>query len=253
MVFFWVDDKFHEHRKPAQAGLEAVGLWSLAGSYCGDNLTDGFVPERVLSRWATPAKGKRLALALVAAGLWFPDEHDGEAGWRFHDWHLRNPDAASVKAKRDAESAAGSLGNHRRWHLKRGITVPDCEHCRVPDREGDRGGESPPNPPVPSRPSSVVTPVSHLPALDAIDDDGWEKIRELTRGDDAHARRVAEDILTAADGVKRPLAYVVKAIRNEPERYRARPRATKGTECPSHPGQHADNCGGCAADRKAAS
>lgn len=84
MTWFRVDDKLHDHRKTRAAGLEAIGLWSLAGSWCADNLTDGFVPADVLGRW-----GRRtpdLARRLVGAGLWVEDSQNGERGYRFHDW-----------------------------------------------------------------------------------------------------------------------------------------------------------------------
>ena len=63
------------HRRQHRAVLAAV----LALSWCGDNRTDGWVPE-----YALPAiMAKRSDVApLVAVGLWTEDV----GGWWIHDW-----------------------------------------------------------------------------------------------------------------------------------------------------------------------
>jgi hypothetical protein len=68
MTWFKVDDSFHSHLKVLAAEPAALGLWVVAGSWCGANLTDGFIPDHVLPRLipsSTP-----LALQLVDCGLW---------------------------------------------------------------------------------------------------------------------------------------------------------------------------------------
>lgn len=83
MSWFPVDDAFHSHPKARKAGMEAVGLWTLAGSHCMAYLTDGFVAD-----WWVKDKPKGVPLAkrLVAAGLWTVGECDAEQGFWFHDW-----------------------------------------------------------------------------------------------------------------------------------------------------------------------
>jgi hypothetical protein len=83
-----------------------MGVWVLAGSWCGNNLTDGFVPREILSRWGTPKD----AQALVAAGLWEQAEQDGEKGWRFHNWTDFQPSKADEEAKSRLKSEAGRKG-----------------------------------------------------------------------------------------------------------------------------------------------
>lgn len=153
-MWFKVDDKLHDHRKSRKAGKAAMGVWVLAGSWSMDNETDGFIPADVLSRWGTPADARRL----ISSGLWKEAQHKGEPGWRFHDWSRFQPSAAVTAAKREAEAEAGLRGNHRRWHVARKITDPNCEYCyRVPDQVPDGvpddypigGPDSPPNRPVP--------------------------------------------------------------------------------------------------------
>jgi hypothetical protein len=155
--WFKVDDKLHDHRKSRRAGKAAMGVWVLAGSWSMDNLTDGFIPDDVLARWGSRADAARL----VAAGLWYADEHDGEMGWRFHDWNRFQPSAAVTAATKAKEAEAGVRGNHKRWHVDRQITDPDCEYCyRVPDREPDGSPDTPPesgaNRPVPE-PDPITT------------------------------------------------------------------------------------------------
>lgn len=108
MPRFLVDDHFHDHPKRRKAGLEAIGLWTSAGSWCQDNLTDGFVPAYVAERWAG-RRLKVLAERLVTAGLWDPAlDSDGEHGWQFHDWSGDDgwqESAGYVKDRRKANAA----------------------------------------------------------------------------------------------------------------------------------------------------
>lgn len=106
MPWFKVDDKLHDHRKTRACGKSAMGVWVLAGSWCADQLTDGFVPAGVLPRWGTADD----AAALVDAGLWHEDTQGGEAGWRFHDWAEFQPTKASIDKSRATKSAAGRKG-----------------------------------------------------------------------------------------------------------------------------------------------
>ena len=171
MAWFKVDDRLWGHPKWLATPLRARGLWVTAGSWSAANETDGKIPAHALTTLGgRPAD----ASALVASGLWSTTR----GGWTFHDWLVFQPDAASQRAKRAAESVAGSFGNHVRWHGKKGVVVPDCEHCNAPHdpsgtRSGERGGtriggespesDSPPNPPVPV---PVPDPISgHLRLL----------------------------------------------------------------------------------------
>lgn len=79
MAWFNADDKMHSHPKSRAAGLEAIGLWLLAGTYCTDYLTDGAVPLWFVESWP---RGKQLALKLIKSGFW---EADGE-DFQFLSW-----------------------------------------------------------------------------------------------------------------------------------------------------------------------
>lgn len=99
MPWFKVDDKIHSHKKPARAGLPSMGLWVLAGSWCAENFrTEGFIPDYITAR-LDPEYATHAA-ALVAAGLWIVAEHDGDQGWRFHDWLKFQPSVEQVEEER---------------------------------------------------------------------------------------------------------------------------------------------------------
>jgi hypothetical protein len=161
--WFKVDDKLHDHRKSRVAKKAAMGVWVLAGSWCMDNLTDGFVPLDVLGRWGT----KSDAQALVRAGLWLDASRNGEKGFQFHDWDRFQPSAAVTAAVKAKEAEAGLRGNHKRWHSDRGITDPMCEYChRVPDQEPDWVRDEPPEgvpESPPNRPRPDIAPESPVP------------------------------------------------------------------------------------------
>ena len=97
MSWFRVDDTLAAHPKTRRAGLAAMGLWTVAGSWSSQQLTEGFVPDWFVATWP---QGKKLAAQLVTAGYWEPAEIDGEQGWKFHDWTDANPTAEAEKERR---------------------------------------------------------------------------------------------------------------------------------------------------------
>src|SRR5690606_3789897 len=96
MTWFKVDDSFHSHPKVLAASPAALGLWVVAGSWSGANLSDGFVPDHVLPRLLPDAA--TLARELVACGLW----RRTRGGYRFHDWEHYNPKRSEVEEERRA-------------------------------------------------------------------------------------------------------------------------------------------------------
>ena len=104
MTWFKVDDSFHSHPKTAAVSLAAVGLWTVAGAWSGDHLTDGFVPDHMIPLLARGST--QLADELVVAGLW----KRTRKGYQFHQWNERNPEATDVKALREKRAQAGRAG-----------------------------------------------------------------------------------------------------------------------------------------------
>lgn len=116
MTWFKVDDSFHSHPKVLAASPAALGLWVVAGSWSGANLSDGFIPDHVLPRLLPDSVP--LAQQLVTAGLW----KRARGGYRFHDWNDFNPERSEVEEERKAarermrnlrkgRKAAGQQGN----------------------------------------------------------------------------------------------------------------------------------------------
>lgn len=94
MTWFKVDDSFHSHPKVLAASPAALGLWVVAGSWCGANLSDGLVPDHVLPRLLPDSA--TLARELVTAGLW----KRARGGYRFHDWGDFNPQRTIIEEER---------------------------------------------------------------------------------------------------------------------------------------------------------
>jgi hypothetical protein len=94
MPWFKVDDNLAFHQKALQAGNAAMGLWVRAGSWCAQQLTDGYVPLEMARTLGTRQEAKRL----VDARLWM----ETEGGYAFWQWSEegRQPTRTEVEAKR---------------------------------------------------------------------------------------------------------------------------------------------------------
>lgn len=157
MTWFRVDDKFHGHRKvlhlfDGPCPADAIALWTLAGSWCGDHLTDGAVPTSFVAR---SGLDKRAAAELVRVGLWERQEE----GYHFKDWLVLNPSKEEVIANREKRSEAGKLGGRRSADARaNGNQMPKHVLEQVLKRQIEASlpvasvhDEAKPNP-VPSRP-----------------------------------------------------------------------------------------------------
>jgi hypothetical protein len=157
VTWFRADDSFWSHPKTCavlddpRGGLAAIGLWALAGSWCGYQLTDGALTPGVLRRLGGTPK---MAQALVEAragrkhGLWevTPD------GWVFHDWHDYNPRREVVLTDRaerhEAKVRAGRIGGIRSGESRRSnIEAQPKQPSSVVLKQNEA-----PSRPVPSRP-----------------------------------------------------------------------------------------------------
>lgn len=140
MTWFRIDDSFGTHPKvlgiPRKDRATAVGLWTLAGAWCAQNLMDGFLGEHMVEELGVPA---RFATILVKASLWHVpgDECDVcetagtlplAAGYQFHDWHLYQPSRAAIeqqrKDDRDRKAQARAAAAQKRAAAKPPTVVP---------------------------------------------------------------------------------------------------------------------------------
>lgn len=115
MAWFKVDDNFLMHPKTAMLSNDATALWLRAGSWSGQQRTDGFVPRVMLPMFRST---EAAVDELVTVGLWEPESLDGVDGYRFHDWADYQPmsDEDELRRKR---SDAGRKGMERRWGKRR--------------------------------------------------------------------------------------------------------------------------------------
>lgn len=201
MAWFKVDDKVHSHKKAARAGVAAMGLWTVAGSWCADHLTDGFVPDYIAERLA-PGQADDLAVLLVHAGLWESDVHDGDDGWRFRDWCDYQPTRDDVEQKRERE-------RDKKRQQRRDA---DGQYMSPRESPRDKAGtpQGSPEAVPPSRPDPSRTKDKNVPRKRATQlPDGWKPTPEpeLVKavGGDVAARRELEkfrDYWAAQGGAK---------------------------------------------------
>lgn len=155
-MWFKVDDNLALHPKVIAAGNAAMGLWVRAGAYCAQQLTDGFVPDHIV----TALGGTRNQVRkLVEVGLW----SKAKGGYLFHDWASYQPTKADVIAERERNKE-----RQARWRARRGTNA-------VTDTVTDSGTNGVTNPvsnAAPTRPVHIspLTPRSYAAALL-----GWEE------------------------------------------------------------------------------
>ena len=150
MPWFKVDDNLAFHHKTVAAGNSAMGLWVRAGSWCAQNLLDGFVPDHMLTRMGTASQVEKL----VKVGLW--DRKEG--GIVFHQWADRQPLRTEVTAERDAaKERMRSIRAAKKGVKKESPQVSDSGSPELPRTDSDVFGN-----PVPTRPDPT-----HISASDS--------------------------------------------------------------------------------------
>ncbi len=213
MPWFKVDDALAMHVKSFTAGNKALGLWVRAGSWSMDQLTDGHIPQGVVSalggEWDDTA-------ALVNAGLW----HQVEGGFQFHDWAEYQPTRESILAEREAAA-------ERMRRVRANKQANDS-------RTFGRSSASPV--PVPSPDSSTYVKESSYVGNRARDSDADKSARNTLAGlgisadrlmthiaqhihldlSPSAALQVALDRLDKGNDVKKPQAYVLGCITKSP-------------------------------------
>lgn len=118
MTYTKLHDSLWGDPKWMQASTEARALWVTALSWCGDQLTDGQVPEFMLPMFRASVKD---AEELVRVGLWEPLEGHG---WVFHDWSDHQRTRAQVEAEREAGRARQAAHRKQRQNpTSNGVTT----------------------------------------------------------------------------------------------------------------------------------
>jgi hypothetical protein len=220
MTWFKVDDTLHSHKKSMRAGVEAMGLWVLAGSWAADQLTDGWVPSYAAQRIASNAED--LAARLVKAGLWTPGEHDGEDGWWYHEWGERQPMKDEVMDQRRKRAEAGRLGGQRSGAARRSKAEATCSTLDEASAEasaeanGQANGQAKTNP-VPSRPEGIKDLSNHgsdQRSIGAKFDEFWSAYprREAKKGARAKFAAAVKGGTTADDLIAAAVRYAAYVV-----------------------------------------
>lgn len=116
MPWFKVDDGFWSHPKVLGLSDSAIALWVKAGSWCSQQLTDGFVPEsarNLLGIREESVYGGNAA-ELVEADLW--SEIDG--GWEFCNWSEFQPSKSAVEERREADRRRKAEAREKKRRLR---------------------------------------------------------------------------------------------------------------------------------------
>ncbi|AMS06468.1 hypothetical protein DUY81_13945 [Acidipropionibacterium acidipropionici] len=107
MSWFKVDDQFFSHPKALQCSTQAIGVWTLMGSWSSQQLTDGFIPKGVLGLIRATEDDTQ---ELTEAGLLVKTR----GGWKMHDFTSYNPTAEKVREDRQKEA-----DRKREWREKK--------------------------------------------------------------------------------------------------------------------------------------
>lgn len=154
MVWFKVDDNLAFHQKTMLAGNAAMGLWVRAGSWCAQQLTDGFVPRDVARSLGTKNECDRL----VSSRLWL-ERDDGYEFWQWGE-EGRQPTRAEVEDKRK-ESRERQRRARDKAAASRALSQRDIQR--------DTPSDSPPDAtvshdsPDPTRPDPTLVPNGTTP------------------------------------------------------------------------------------------
>ena len=141
MAWFRVDDTLPMNTKALQCSLEAIGLWTLAGAWSSQQLTDGFIPKQMLQVLRSNASH---AAELVASGLW----HEHADGYVFHDWNDYQMTAEEVIERKTKRAEAGRLGGIKSGQTRRS----KAEANASPLLEAKTKQNRTPSHPIPSHP-----------------------------------------------------------------------------------------------------
>lgn len=119
-----------------------------------------------------------------------------------------------------------------------------------------RFNDPPPNPTPPNKRVGVTLSADISADVQALEGEGERELGGVVQratGGDQHARPPPRTCAKHPDGTDDPCRRCESA-RHAHEAWHAdkRTREANAPKCPEHPGQLAHNCGGCAADRKAA-
>jgi hypothetical protein len=156
MVWFSVDDGLSTNPKvlsiPRAERLAVIGLWTLAGSWCGQHLTDGAIPRFMLDEWGGT---EEQAQHLIDVGMW----RKTSKGYQFSHWNEYQQTKQEVEEKRRKER--DRKDRYRKEKADREAVSPGGVPAGVPVGQdagrGEASGHPFPSLPFPSLPIPIAT------------------------------------------------------------------------------------------------
>lgn len=121
ITYILLHDRMPDHEKIAPLTDAAFRRLVKGWCWCSVNHKDGWMPWVVWEGMTTP--GQRTELE--NAGL---VEHGGDRAV-FHDYLDIQRSQAEIADLKAAKSKAGIKGNHRRYHVNKGVRDPECPLC----------------------------------------------------------------------------------------------------------------------------
>ncbi|HZW73804.1 MAG TPA: hypothetical protein VFF43_09670, partial [Caldimonas sp.] len=119
-MWFKVDDGFYHHPKWLGASDAEIALWTRAGAWSAQTLTDGAIPPRA---FAEVRLDVAVADSLVERRLW---ERCDDGGYQFHDWTEYQPAREMVLTRRKANRE-----RRAKWLADRANAVHHAVHHAV--------------------------------------------------------------------------------------------------------------------------
>ena len=141
------------HDKILAVGGDAGWLFICILAHCKLSRKDGVFRVAAVPGMSDRRQPLKLLTLLASENLVHEPGHDcgtcpqPMAEFRVvHDWLSWQGSAADDDVRREAKEAGGSYGNHRRWHVGRGVTDSSCGFCtqslnRLVVRSHDRSDE----------------------------------------------------------------------------------------------------------------
>lgn len=132
---FYANEKVQELARSGR--MDAVGVFCMALTYCGDHLTDGFVPRRAML-YVIGATGEQVNALCDVGMLEAVDE-----GWLIHDYtaHNRTKEQVLHARKKSAERVAKHRNEsdvtalHRNCNAVTSGQTPEHQNTRTPKKE----------------------------------------------------------------------------------------------------------------------
>lgn len=153
---YFMDCGWYRAPRFAGLGVDALFVFEAAVGYCTEHGTDGALPAHpehlAAALGVRPSVVRRALLPLLERQALAPAGDDRTL--QICGWAVHNPTSEEVEQVQQERSRAGALGNHKRWHVGRGVIDPACELCvptgspgdRTSDRRRDRSTDRPPSP-----------------------------------------------------------------------------------------------------------